>query len=222
MSNVLVIAPHPDDEILGVGGTMIRATEKGDNVYVCIVTKGMQPMFSAESVKQVRDEAVSCHEFIGVKKTFWLDFPASMLEKADRAELNGKLLEVIKETCPDEVYLPHWGDMQKDHQIVTESAMVALRPKYLPHIKKIYAYETLSETGWNVPNIQNEFIPTVYVDITKHIDKKLEAMNIYKSQVGVFPETRSVRAVESLARYRGCMMNLEAAEAFTLIREIYE
>lgn len=222
MANILVIAPHPDDEILGVGGTMVRKIENGDSVYVCIVTKGTQPMFSLESVEKVRGEAMQCHKVMGIAKTFWLDFPASMLEKADRSELNNKISEVIKETKPDEVYLPHWGDMQKDHQMVVEAAMVALRPKYLPHVKKIYAYETLSETGWNVPNIQNEFIPNVYVDITNHLEKKLDMMKIYQSQLGQFPETRSLKAIEALAQYRGTMMNLQAAEAFALIREIVE
>jgi LmbE family N-acetylglucosaminyl deacetylase len=121
---------------------------------------------------------------------------------------------------PDEVYIPHRGDMQLDHQMVVDAAMVALRPKYKHIVKRIYAYETLSETGWNIPNTTNEFIPTVYEDISNTISKKLEAMNIFQSQLAEFPAARSLGAIKALAKYRGATVNVTAAEAFTLIREI--
>ncbi len=98
--------------------------------------------------------------------------------------------------------------------------MVALRPKYKHIVKRIYAYETLSETGWDVPNTVNEFIPTVYEDITSTIKLKLKAMELFKSQLGLFPEARSVEALECLAKFRGATVNCHAAEAFSLIREI--
>ena len=220
MSKVLVFAPHPDDEILGCGGTMIKHIENGDDVYVCIVTKGVMPLFPAEIVERTRSEARACHHHIGVKKTFFLDFPAVMIDKENRYEVNGKILDVVKEIHPDVVYIPHWGDMQKDHQIVAEACMVALRPKYEPKVKSIYSYETMSETAWNAPNIQNEFIPNVYVDITNTIDKKIEALSFFKTQLNPFPDARSLTSIEALASYRGALMHIKAAEAFMLIREI--
>lgn len=220
MSKVLVFAPHPDDEILGCGGTMIKHIESGNEVYVCIVTKGCLPLFKPESTEKTRSEARNCHQHIGVKKTFFLDFPAVMIDKENRYEVNGKILDVVKEVQPDEVYIPHWGDMQKDHQIVADACMVALRPKYEPKVKRIYSYETMSETAWNAPNIQNEFIPNVFVDITETLDKKIEALGYFKTQLSPFPDARSLESVEALAKYRGALMHFKAAEAFMLIREI--
>jgi len=217
---VFIIAPHADDEIIGVGGTIARYTKENVDVYVCVVTRGEKPIFSAEFMEILRNETLSCHKKMGIKKTYFLEFPAVMLEKENRYEINEKIHNVINEVCPDEVYIPHMGDMQKDHQIVAEAAMVGLRPKYKHIVKKIYAYETLSETGWNIPNVQNEFIPNVYVDISDCLKEKLDAMKCYKSQVGNFPDARSIEAIEALAKYRGALMNLKAAEAFMLIREV--
>ena len=218
--NVLIIAPHPDDEILGVGGTMLKRAQAGDNVYVCIVTKGMMPLFSEEIVEKGRSEARLAHKSLKVKETIFLDFPAVMLESVPRYELNGKILDLIRSLTPDEVYIPHPGDMQVDHRLVTEAAMVALRPKYSSKVKRIYSYETLSETGWNIPNVQNEFIPTVYEDISETMQGKLRAMSFFESQLNEFPEARSLGALKVLAEYRGSTAGVKAAEAFCLIREL--
>lgn len=220
MKRILVIAPHPDDEILGCGGTIIKNIAEGNEVYVCIVTKGCLPLFKPDRVEENRNDARNCHKHIGIKKTFFLDFPAAMLEKVERYELNGKILDVVKEVLPDEAYIPHWGDMQKDHQMVAEAAMVALRPKYHPQVKKIYGYETMSETAWNAPNVQNEFIPNVFVDITEFIEAKKNALSFFKLQISSFPDARSLEAIEALAKYRGALMDMKAAEAFMLIREL--
>lgn len=220
MEKILIIAPHPDDEILGLGGTMIKHIVNGDKVSVCIVTKGIDPLFQLEQIEKTRSEAKICHEMIGVHKTIFLDFPAVMIEKVNRYEVNARILDVINEIQPDIVYIPHWGDMQKDHQLVTEACMVALRPKYEHVVKLIYAYETLSETGWNIPNVQNVFNPNVYVDISDYLDEKLDAMKYYKSQLGEFPEARSLEALKALAMFRGATVGVKAAEAFELVRKI--
>lgn len=217
---VLVFAPHPDDEIIGVGGTIAKRTISGDEVYVCVVTKAQPPMFCEEFVEQGRRECREADARIGVKETIFLDFPAVMLETVPRYELNGKISEVVQRVRPDEVYIPHRGDMQLDHQMVVDSAMVAVRPRGNYYPKRVYAYETLSETGWNVPNTVNEFIPTVYEDISGTLKAKLEAMNIFQSQLSPFPAARSIGAIEALAKYRGATVNVHAAEAFSLIREI--
>lgn len=218
MNRILVIAPHPDDEILGCGGTMIKHIEAGDEVYVCIVTKGPEPMFPREITEKTRQDARDCHRKIGVKKTFFLDFPSVYLDECHRYEINDALLKVVREVVPDEVYIPHWGDMQKDHQVIADACMVVLRPKYEPKVKRIYSYETMSETAWNAPNVQNEFMPNVFVDITDTIDKKIEALGFFETQIAPFPDARSLGAVEALAKYRGALMHIKAAEAFVLIR----
>lgn len=217
---VLVIAPHPDDEIIGVGGTISKRVKNGDEVYVCIVTKGQEPLYSKESVEQVRIECKEADKYLGIKETIFLDFPAVMLETVPRYEFNGKIAEVIQKINPDEVYIPHRGDMQIDHQMVADGAMVAIRPRGNNYPKRVYAFETLSETGWNIPNSINEFIPTVYEDITDTLQLKLEAMEIFQSQLAPFPAARSIGAIESLARFRGATVSVDAAEAFCLIREV--
>ncbi len=218
--NVLVIAPHPDDEILGVGGTIAKHIANGNNVYVCIVTKGGEPLFSADSVEKVRKECVAADKFLGVKQTIFLDYPAAMLEEVHRYKLNDSLVNVIQTIKPEEVYIPHRGDMQLDHKYVVDAAMVALRPKYNYVPRRVYAYETLSETGWDIPSTTNEFIPNVYNDISDYLDIKMNALNLFTTQISEFPDTRSLRAIEALGIYRGVTMHLRAAEAFALIREI--
>ena len=143
-----------------------------------------------------------------------------MLETVPRYELNGKLIKIVQTIKPEIVYIPHRGDMQLDHKITVDAAMVALRPKYNHIVKKIYSYETLSETGWDVPNVTNEFIPTCYKDITDYLDKKMEAMEVFTTQISDYPNPRSSKAIKVLAMYRGMNVNLYAAEAFSLVREI--
>ncbi len=218
--NVLVIAPHPDDEILGCGGTIAKYVYEGHDVYVAIVTKGIEQLISKEDVEQVRNECRRAGQYLGVTKTLFMDFPAVKMEEIPRYELNDAFIELLQSIKPQVVYIPHRGDMQLDHKLTVDAAMVALRPKYKHVVSGIYAYETLSETGWDVPNTMNEFIPNMYNDITHYLDKKKEAFSMYKSQIADYPNARSLKAVESLACYRGVTVGVEAAEAFEVIREI--
>lgn len=221
MKKILVFAPHPDDEILGVGGTIAKNIAEGNDVYVCIVTKGQPPLFKDPvRCEKNQEDAIECHNFLGIKNTFFLDFPAADLESVKRFTLNGRISDVIREIQPEEVYIPHIGDMQKDHQIVVDACMVALRPKYYPQIKRILAYETMSETDWNLPNVSNAFIPNVFVNISETLEVKKKALTYFSLQVSPYPDSRSVGAIEALARYRGALMHWEAAEAFMLIREL--
>lgn len=220
MKKILVIAPHADDEILGVGGVMARNIDEGNEVYVCVVTHGEEPLFSKELVVKLREETIKAHQYLGVKETFFLEYPAVRLEEIPRYQLNQSIMEVVEKVEPDELYMPHTGDMQKDHQIVNEAVMVAVRPKYRHKIHAVYAYETLSETEWNIPNTANAFIPTVYQDISEYLDIKKKALSYFTTQVSEFPDPRSLEAVEALAKYRGSTVEVGAAEAFVLIREI--
>lgn len=220
MKRILVIAPHADDEILGVGGVMARNIAEGNGVYVCVVTRGEEPLFTKELVDKLRAETLAAHKFLGITKTYFLEYPAVMLEGVPRYKLNQSIMDVVSEVKPDEVYIPHAGDMQKDHQLVNEAVMVAVRPKYTHKISAVYAYETLSETEWNIPNTVNAFIPNVYVDIGSYIETKKKALAYFATQVSDFPDPRSLEAVEALAKYRGSTVKANAAEAFALIREI--
>lgn len=218
--NILVFAPHADDEILGVGGTMAKHIANGDKVFVCVATRPYEPIFSKSLFNVIRNETIKAHDLLGVKKTFFLEFPAVMMETVSRYEMNKKISDVIDEVKPDEVYIPHSGDMQKDHRILADAVMVAVRPKNEHKVSRIYAYETLSETEWNQPCTANAFIPTVYNDISASLEKKKKAMACYASQLADFPNPRSLKAVDALARFRGSAILSDAAEAFVLVREI--
>lgn len=220
MKNILVIAPHPDDEILGCGGTMLKNIQNGNNVYVCIVTHAEPPIYPEGASRAIQAAAKRCHQWMGVKETFFLDFPTVMLEKVDRYKINDAILKVINDVKADVLFIPHFGDMQKDHQVVADACMVSVRPKYEHKVTAVYGYETMSETAWNAPTIQNEFIPNVFVDISDFLENKLRAMSYYDSQLSPFPDARSLEALEALAKYRGALMHMKAAEAFMLLREL--
>jgi LmbE family N-acetylglucosaminyl deacetylase len=218
--NVLVIAPHPDDEILGVGGTMRKFVTEGNDVYVCIVTKGHSTMYDDARINLVKNEALLAHKVIGVKKTYFLDLPAVFLDVEPKNRINMEISKVILETKPDIVFIPHFGDMHLDHGVVSRASMVALRP--LNHkVTEIYSYETLSETEWNLPHSSNSFIPNTYINVSHFIDYKIEAMKCFKSQLYEFPHPRSIDAIRFLAKTRGSTILVDCAEAFCLIRRIF-
>ena len=217
--HILIFAPHRDDEIIGVGGTILKRKAAGDTVSVCLVT-AREGEVLPDVTMRIHREMQACHAFCGVDHYYGLPFGANLMETYSRKERNAAFLEVLKKAQPDEVYIPHWGDMQLDHRITTETAMVALRPKYGNNVKRIYAYETLSETGLNTPTAENAFIPNVFEDISDFLDIKLEAMRFYQSQLHPFPDLRSEESITALARFRGATVNVRAAEAFMLVREI--
>jgi N-acetylglucosamine malate deacetylase 1 len=216
--NVLIYAPHRDDEIIGVGGTILKRKAAGDHVTVCLVT-AREGLELPEGTKVIHEEMKRAHAFCHVDEYIGLPFWANNLENFPRQDLNKAFFDAIVQSKAEEVYLPFWGDMQKDHQIVTETAMVALREKYDHPVRRIYAYETLSETGINLPTENYAFIPNVFEDITDYLEDKKTALEFFKTQVHPFPDLRSLEAVEVLARFRGATVNVKAAEAFMLIRE---
>ena len=217
---ILVVAPHPDDEVLGCGGIISRYAKQGNQVYVCIATKGCAPLFDEKDNAIDRKECLDAHRILGVKETIFLDFPAAMLETVSRNDLNKAFIELIQKVRPDEVYIPHRGDMHADHKMIVDACMVALRPRYKHIVKRIYAYETLSETDWDIPNTVNAFIPNVFVEITNDIDDKVKAMKAYKHQICLAPNPRSKEGIIALAKHRGMTVNKEYAESFMLIRDI--
>ena len=217
----MVVAPHADDEVLGCGGSIARHVAKGDDVYVVIVSEVAPPIWAAEVANEIRKECENATSCLGVKKVIRMGFQAVALESVPRVEFTGAFIRLIQEIKPEVAYIPHRGDMQIDHKVTADAAMVALRPKYAHVVKKIYAYEVLSETGWDIPNTTNEFIPNVYNDISDYIGKKIEALSCYKSQIVDFPGTRSLKAVEALTTFRGTTVGVAAAEAFVLIRKIW-
>jgi LmbE family N-acetylglucosaminyl deacetylase len=218
--NILIIAPHPDDEVLGCGGIMKKYSEAGNHVNVLVVSRGAPKLYSDEKIKNVRKEARAAHHILGVKETIFLDFPAPELDTVSVSEISRAIAEVIKKYNIQTVYLPHRGDIHHDHRIVFNAGLVACRPVGQYSVKEIYGYETLSETEWAAPYGDDAFIPTSFVNITEQIDSKLEAFKCFKSQIRPFPNSRSLETIEALAKFRGATVGFERAEGFTSIRII--
>ena len=213
---ILIFAPHNDDEVLGAGGTLSKFANQGNDVFVCEVTSGENKVI----VDKIKSEALKAHAIIGVKQTFFLDLPVVAINQVPVSEINEKMLEIVKIVDPEIAFIPHKGDIHTDHVEVAKSAMVALRPVTAPNLKAIYAYETLSETEWNIPSVENAFIPNVWSDITNYLEIKLQAMNCYQTQIKEFPHPRSLEAIEALAKYRGSNICVKYAESFMLIRSL--
>lgn len=212
---ILIFAPHNDDEVLGVGGTIAKYAKKNNEVYVCEITSGNDK----EMVKKIKNEAIRAHSLLGIKETIFLDLPVVGLKETNTIKKNRKILKVVEKIKPNIVFIPHKGDMHIDHREVAESVMVALRPFNNKQLKQIYAYETLSETEWNIPTVDNAFIPNVWSDISETIEMKLKAMSCFKSQLKKFPHPRSLKAIRSLSEYRGSTISVNNAESFMLIRQ---
>lgn len=213
---VLVFAPHNDDEVLGVGGTIAKYAAQGHEVFICEVTKSN----TDEEIKEERSEALAAHQLLGVKETIFLDFPIVTLRETPLVKINAEFLKVVEDIRPNIAFIPHKGDMHMDHTVVSHSAMVALRPINGIKVENIYTYETLSETEWNLPTIDNAYMPNVWSDISKFIDIKKEAMNCYQSQLKQPPHPRTLEIIEALAKLRGSTVGVPFAESFMLVRRL--
>ncbi len=216
---VLVIVPHPDDEVLGCGGTIKKHTSQGDEVFLCIGTKAYTPEWSEEFLKERPNEIERANKILGITKTYFLDFPTVKVDTIPQKEINDAILKVVKEVRPEILYIPHGGDLNKDHRIFFECALVVGRPLPGSSIREMYSYEALSETEWG--SVLTHFVPNYYVDISKEIEAKKDAMAAYKSEIREFPHPRSLQAIEALATKRGSEAGMERAEAFMIIRYLW-
>lgn len=216
MQTILVIAAHPDDEVLGCGGTIKKLTKRGDEVCLCIVTKAYTPDWSRSFLEKRKIEIKNACKILGIKRTFLLGFPTAKLDTIPQKKINDSLYKVIRSINPTSVFLPFGGDLNIDHRIVFESGLVACRPVNNSSVRQLLVFEALSETEWGVSN----FHPTVYEDITETITDKLHAMEAYSSEVKQFPHPRSLEAIEALAKKRGSEAGLMRAEAFMPVRVI--
>ncbi len=220
ISRALVLAPHPDDEVLGCGGAMARIAASGGTVEVAVVTRGREPRFSVEQADEVRAEAEEAHALLGVAHTHFLDLPAAELDRIARADLNMAVGDVVERVKPDTLFVPFVGDLHFDHGLVFEAALVAARPRGTSYPIRVLAYETLSETNWSAPNLSPAFHPNVFIDISDYIETKLRAFACFRSQCRLPPDERSLETLRALATVRGSSVTRLAAEAYMLIREV--
>lgn len=213
---VLVIAAHPDDEVLGVGGTLLKHHTKKDEIFICMVTQAYEPQWTKEYIENKLKEAKEVDKILGTKKRIYCDFPTVKLNIIPTGEFNKKISDIISEINPNVIYTHFRNDINQDHRIVFNAVMVATRPTISKKIK-VLSFETLSSTEWN----HSAFIPNVFVEISEFIDKKIEAFSKYKSEVKEYPHPRSKKGIRIWANKRGLEIGCEYAEAFILIKDIW-
>ncbi len=215
----LVIAPHPDDEVLGVGGTLLRRKAEGAELAWLIVT-GISTAngWKQEQVERRADEIARVTAVFGFDHVFTLDFPTTQLDRIPVGDLVGAMSGVFKAFQPEEVFVPHPSDVHTDHRAVFDAAAACTKWFRYPSVKRVLAYETLSETDFGL-GTDFGFRPNVFVDIAPFLEGKLQAMDIYTSEIAPFPFPRSHEALRALAKVHGAAGGYIAAEAFQLLRE---
>jgi LmbE family N-acetylglucosaminyl deacetylase len=216
IKNLVVIAPHPDDETLGAGGTIARFAEAGVKVSVLIVSGHLPPLYPQEAFDTTRREADAALKILGAHDWEFLQIPATKVHEAPVAEVTGKINAFIKARAPEAVLIP-FPDRHIDHRILFDYSVVACRPVHDKAPRIVLAYETLSETHWNVPGIEAAFVPELFIDVTDQIEKKKAALDAYASQVHTAP-SRSIEACMALARFRGSQNGFTYAEAYKVVR----
>ena len=216
----LVISPHPDDEVLGAGGTLFKRkkNQKNNILYWIIVTK-LKPGTSKKKILSRTNEIKKITKLFGFKEVFQLNFITTELNSSSKKKLISNFSDIFNKTKPDELFVPHFSDVHSDHKIVSEVISSSTKNFRYPFIKKILAYEVLSETDYNL-NRRKIFFPNYYEDISKFLSKKKNAMKIYKSEIKKFPFPRSIKTIDALARLRGSQIGKNAAESFEILREI--
>lgn len=221
MSDVLVIAVHPDDETLGCGGTLLKHKANGDTITWAIVTQTHAPAWTLETIERKADEVRRVAELYGITRCERLGFPSTQLDVISQSDLMTKLHAVVAAHRPDTVYVVHGGDVHSDHRATSIATLAVLKPFHMAKfgVRRVLSYETLSSTDAAAPHISNAFVPTVFCDVTPYLERKLEIMAMYASEAQPDPLPRGPSAIRALARLRGASIGVEYAEAFVLLRE---
>ena len=214
----LVIAPHLDDETIALGGTIRKLSKTKSQINVIIVGGHLPPFYKKEDYQITKNESKKALKILGVKKVYYLDIPALEFHRKYYNTLNSKINALMNDFNPTTVFIP-FPDRHIDHRTVFDCAMVNTRPNKKNHPKFVLSYETLSETHWNAPYIEANFTPDFFVNIDETIKDKIKALNCYQSQIKD-NQSRSVQAVQALARFRGSQNGCKYAEGFKLIRAI--
>lgn len=216
----IVVAPHPDDEVLGVGGTLLRRKAEGAKVAWLIVTAiSVERGWSEEKVRQRADEINRVRDLFGFDEVFILNYPTTQLDRVPMSDLVTAFSDIFKSFEPEEVFVPHSSDVHTDHRLVFDAVASCTKWFRYPSIKRILAYETLSETDFSLSGCEC-FRPNVFINISPFIAEKVKVMSIYSSEVGAFPFPRSKEAIRALASLRGAASGCNAAEAFMLLKEL--
>lgn len=219
---VLVVSVHPDDETLGCGGTILRHGEEGDETSWLIVTQAYEPQWSGETIARKAEEVNRVAVAYGMAQTIKLGLPTAKLDTAPQGDLISALREGIEQADPEIIYTVHGGDIHTDHAVVYTALMSVVKPFYMNRlgVKRVLCYETLSSTDAAPTTTGRLFHPVIYRDVSSHIDRKIEIMAMYETEVQDDPMPRGPGSIRALARHRGATIGVDYAETFMLIREV--
>ena len=231
--NVLIIAAHPDDEVLGMGGTIAKHTSRHDNVTIIYMATGITARRESseqehtiknipkkiqedwqQEIEKLRRDAKKSARLLKVKNIKFFDFPDNEMDGIHLLKVVKVIEKEIKSAKPDRIYTNHYGDLNVDHKVVYNATLAACRPVNFP-VKEILSFEVLSSTEWSYPY---NFNPNYFINIDKHLEKKISAMKLFVSEIRKFPHPRSSENIKHVARRWGSVSGFNAAEAFELIR----
>ena len=224
MSNkkILIVAAHPDDEVLGCFGTVAKLIKKGYEAYTLILSGGKTSRnnYSQADLDELKTETQKANAIIGIKKVFMADFPDNAFDSVPLLNIVKKIEDVKQEIRPEIIFTHHVGDMNVDHQITHKAVLTATRPMVDECVKTIYSMEIPSSTEWNSFSEISIFVPDVFFEIEDTIDIKLTAMAEYASELREYPHPRSLRHLKELAKVNGTKNGLNYSENFKLVRQI--
>jgi LmbE family N-acetylglucosaminyl deacetylase len=224
---VLVVVAHPDDEVLGCGGTMAKHVQRGDDVHVFILGEGMtsraetrEAGLKESDLALLKAATEAALGILGVKFFSSEYLPDNRFDEVALLDIVKLVERRVADVHPHIIYTHHAGDLNIDHSLTFQAVMTACRPQPGRAVRAIYSFEQPSSTEWADPRPDRAFVPNTFADITETLDLKLEAMACYRTEIRDWPHPRSLKAIEHLARWRGATVGVEAAEAFALIRRI--
>lgn len=226
MSTILVVAAHPDDEILGVGATIAKHIKNGDVAYALILGEGQTSRTETreetdqEAVRCLHEDSVRASKIIGYKDIFFENFPDNRFDRVDLLDIVKVVEKYIQSIKPDIIYTHHAGDLNIDHVYTNRAVMTGTRPVNDYCVKEIYCFETMSSTEWNFLGGDMAFCPDTFVDVEETFEKKIEAMKCYKSELGDFPHPRSLENLKIYAKRWGSVTGCNFVEAFETLRVI--
>ena len=225
--NVLVVAAHPDDEVLGCGGVIAKHSSINDHVYVAILGEGATSRGEKCNNMAFRDEpmelkaaAQKANNILGVKMLEFHDLPDNRMDSLTLLDVVKIVENIVSQFQPEIVYTHHIGDLNIDHQYVHNATVTACRPQPGSSVKRLLFFEIASSTEWQIPYSAPSFQPNWFVDISDTLNMKLESLRAYGGEMREWPHSRSIKALECLARWRGASVGVEAAEAFMLGRNV--
>lgn len=225
MHSILVIAAHPDDEVLGCGGTITKLTDEGKFVHVAFFADGVSSRDNKEALKKIdlvkrRDAALRACNVLGVKSVSFDDLPDNRMDTIPLLDVIKMIETLLIKYKPDTILTHHAGDLNVDHQQLYQAVATACRPQINQTVKTILSFEVPSSTEWQLPGYIPVFAPNFFVDISSTLDRKLIALQEYSSEMRAWPHSRSIKAIQHLAHWRGATVGVDAAEAFVLGRHI--